>query len=47
MTTMGTEVKIEVKMYIIANNFLTSKFKEIMYRMEKMRRKIIQLISST
>ena len=28
MTTMGTKVKIKVKMYIIANNFFMSKFRE-------------------
>ena len=47
MTTMGTKVKIEVKMYIIANNFFMSKFREKMYRTEKMRRKILHLIFST
>ena len=46
MTTMETKVKIEVKMYIIANNFFMSKFREKMYTIEKMRRKNLHLIFS-
>ena len=40
MTTMGTKVKIEVKMYIIANNFFMSKFRENVYNGKDAEKKI-------
>ena len=44
MTTLGTKVNIDVKMYIIANNFFMSKSREKRYRIEKMQRKFLHLI---
>ena len=47
MATMGTKVKIELKLYIIANNFFMIIFREKMYRIEKLLRKILHLLVST